>query len=299
MIYPFIKDNSFQGINIDIKFTDTDINNPSYKVILSVNNINILDEKIITKDETFIIEPTNNKINCGNNLQCALQIQIQKMTESDKTYNLTVNVHSIKTSVPEIIETTEKSSKTYIPKDGYKLMQIPIGKNEETQFNLKFSSGEGKVLAILVNKNQNYDINTIFNGELSNFLNYDSKNKIIRITKEESKMCEGGCELLLKMSVENTNEDFVEISFEKNELTLEEKNEKDENNKIDSWLAAVITIVCVVGVSGALITVYFLILRKKSKINIIQPEESKKDMKISNNNDIQSKDGEKIIQFNK
>ena len=48
-----------------------------------------------------------------------------------------------------------------------------------------------------------------------------------------------------------------------------------------------------------MITVYFLILRKKSKINIIQPEESKKDMKISNNNDIQSKDGEKIIQFNK
>ena len=44
-IYPFIKDNSFQGINIDIKFTDTDIKNPSYKVILSVNNINILDEK--------------------------------------------------------------------------------------------------------------------------------------------------------------------------------------------------------------------------------------------------------------
>ena len=297
-VYPFYNYN-FEGIMVDIRFTDTDIKNPSYKVILSVNNINILDEKIITKDETFIIEPTNNKINCGNNLQCALQIQIQKMTESDKTYNLTVNVHSIKTSVPEIIETTEKSSKTYIPKDGYKLMQIPIGKNEETQFNLKFSSGEGKVLAILVNKNQNYDINTIFNGELSNFLNYDSKNKIIRITKEESKMCEGGCELLLKMSVENTNEDFVEISFEKNELTLEEKNEKDENNKIDSWLAAVITIVCVVGVSGALITVYFLILRKKSKINIIQPEESKKDMKISNNNDIQSKDGEKIIQFNK
>ena len=99
ILYPFIKDNSFQGINIDIKFTDTDIKNPSYKVILSVNNINILDEKIITKEETFIIEPTNNKINCGNNLQCALQIQIQKMKESDKTYNLTLNVHSIKTSV--------------------------------------------------------------------------------------------------------------------------------------------------------------------------------------------------------
>ena len=81
-----------------------------------------IQKKIITKDETFIIEPTNNKINCGNNLQCALQIQIQKMTESDKTYNLTINVHSTKTSVPEIIETTEKSSKTYIPKDGYKLM---------------------------------------------------------------------------------------------------------------------------------------------------------------------------------
>ena len=71
-VYPFYIYN-FEGIMVDIRFTDTNINNPSYKVKLSVNNINILDEKIITKDETFIIEPTNNKINCGNNLQCALQ----------------------------------------------------------------------------------------------------------------------------------------------------------------------------------------------------------------------------------
>ena len=293
-IYPFIKNNDFKGIMIDIRFIDNIIN-PSYSVILSVNNINITDEIIITKDKTIFIEPTNNKIDCGINLQCALQIEIIKRQESDKTYNITVNAYSSNSTVPETIESTEATSKTSIPKDGYKIMQISIGKNEETELSFKFSSGQGKVLAILVNKNQNYDISTIFNEESSNFLNYDSLKGILKITKEESEICDGGCDLIMKIEVENNNKDFSEVSISKNELRKEEKKD-DDGNKIESWLAAVITIVCVLVVAGVLVAVYFIFLRKKKKIldNMKTIEESEKDIK--GKNDMVS--NERVVKFN-
>ena len=47
----------------------------------------------------------------------------KKRTQSDKTYNITVNVYNPNTNIPETIESTEITSKLYIRNNGYKLVK--------------------------------------------------------------------------------------------------------------------------------------------------------------------------------
>ena len=261
-IYPFINDENFKGIIIDIRFTDANIENPSYNISLLVNNSIIINETI-NKDKSIFINSINNDINCLNYSQCSFLIQVNKNSESDKAYNLTIKVYSGDSSNIEIIDSNETKDKIYVSKDGYKINRVSINKDEEAQYNFKFSSGQGNIMAVLINKNQNYDISTIFKDDSSKLLNYDSNQGILRIKKEDTKKCKEGCHLLMKLAVNNANNDLVEISFEKTELKNEDKNEKDDKKKLDVWLAVVLIIVCVLIVAGALVSIYFFVLRKK------------------------------------
>jgi hypothetical protein len=300
-IYPFIKNSDFKGLLVDIRFTDNTNGNPSYKVKLSVSGTNVLNEAIITKDEMFTIEATNNKINCGNNLQCALKIEIEKTPESDRAYNLTVNVYPPTTSIPEVIDTAESNSaKLYIKSGEVKKTQLSIGKNEETEIKFNFNSGTGKVFAILIPKSQNdgsYN-SIIFDENTSNLLSFNANS--LRLTKEDTEICDGGCDLIIQMSVEGATEEFVEVSITKDPIKAVQPGEEeddDDDKGVKPWLVVVIVIVCVVAVAGALILVYFLVLKKKAASNISGPIEESEN-KFKGNKDIISKDREKVINFN-
>ena len=298
-VYPFIS-KDFKGLKIDIRFTDENIGFPSYNVILSVNGTNVLDEKTINKNAIISIDSKNNRMTCGDNIQCALKIQILKNTDSDRIYNLTVNVYSPSTKIPEIITPIENEvTKLYISKGETKTATISIGKNEETEIKFDFSSGTGVVLAKLLTKEEAKDLNNlIFDENSSNLIKYDALDRILRLTKDDTEKCDAGCDLVLIMSVEGTNEDVTEVSITKSPLINEPKEEveqKEEINKgVEPWLTAVLVVVCVIAVSGILILIYFLVLRKKNVSNISRPiEESEKEMKSS---DIIHK--KRIIDFN-
>ncbi|MBO6243964.1 MAG: hypothetical protein J6O41_05300, partial [Clostridia bacterium] len=210
-IYPFVKNADFKGIMVDIRFADTNIGNPSYKVKLSVKGTNVLDEKTITTDESFFIESTNSKINCGNNMQCALKIQLEKTTELDKTHQISVNVYSPNPSNPEIMS----EGSLYIPKDGYKITQTSIEKNIEKEFKFDFSSGTGSVEAYLVtkeeaNKIQNYnDLTSI--SKIS--ITYDATNKLLKLTSANTVNCPNGCELIMKIGVTGSTSPINTVSI--------------------------------------------------------------------------------------
>ena len=266
-IYPFLNDENFQGIMVDIKFINNNGGEISYKVNLIVNK-NIIIQNDISKDETIFLDPTKSTINCGNNLQCTLKIQIYKNSDSDKNYNFTVNVHSPKSEYPEIIDQTQSSNKILISKGATKTITANIGKNEETQFKLDISSGKETVKAKLIPKNQISDNNIyIFNDDSSSMLSYNSNTKLLIITKSDSQKCDGGCELVIQVQVDNTNEEFTEVTITQGPLTQSNENkDDDDDNKIEAWLCAVIAIICSVVVACALIIVYFLVLKKKSVV---------------------------------
>ncbi len=313
-IYPFYNDENFKGIMIDIRFINNNNGKLKYDINLSINKTTII-AKNITKDEIIFINQSMTDLDCNNNLQCSLQIQINKNSNSDKTYNFTLNVYSPESTVPEIIDTTKNSNKIYMAKNGSKTVKIPIGKNQETEIKFSFSSGEGKVQAKLVPKNQFDDYrNYIFDdNDSSNMLNYDSRNRIIRITQAESDICEGGCELVMALKVDNSNEEFIQIDIAQSTLT-EQKKQEENVKKIELWLTIVLIVVCVIVVAGVLILLYFCVLRKKNdnKIFTKYNEDSKKEIKefkefkelkelkeTKNINDqVKSKEGEKIIRFN-
>ena len=301
-IYPFYKDENLLGIMIDIRFINNNNGNLNYNVKLIVNKTTII-EKDINKDEIIFVDPNDSNINCGGNLQCNLKIQIKKNQNSDKTYNFTLNVYTPKSSLPELVDTTEISNKIYISKGGSKIVKVTIGKNQETEIKFSFSSGEGNIQAKLIPKSQFNDYrNYIFdNSDSSNMLVYDSKNRLIRITKADSDKCDGGCELVMALKVDNTNEDLSQVIITQNPLTDKKEGKKD--NKIEPWLAAVLVVVCVVFVSGCLILVYMVFLREKHVINLDKPlEESKKEFNNikdskSNNEQVISREGERVIKF--
>ena len=301
-IYPFYKDENLLGIMIDIRFINNNNGNLNYNVKLIVSKTTII-EKNINKDEIIFVEPNDSNINCGGNLQCNLNIQIKKNQNSDKTYNFTLNVYTPKSSLPELVDTTEISNKIYISKGGSKIVKVTIGKNQETEIKFSFSSGEGNIQAKLIPKSQFNDYrNYIFdNSDSSNMLVYDSKNRLIRITKADSDKCDGGCELVMALKVDNTNEDLSQVIITQNPLTDKKEGKKD--NKIEPWLAAVLVVVCVVFVSGCLILVYMVFLREKHVINLDKPlEESKKEFNNikdskSNNEQVISREGERVIKF--
>ena len=266
-IYPFFKgDKYFKGIIIDIKFIDINQGNPNYKLRLTVNGINIIEETNITKDEKIFIDGTNNTIDCGNNSQCVLKIYLNKNSNSDKTYNISLNVYTPDSSIPVTIDKGQNTNNAYISKGSSKIFKIEINKDEETEILLDFISGHGKVQMKLIQKNQIEDPNIyISEGDWSNLFNYANNGKIT-ITKEQSNMCDGGCELLLLIQMDdNIEQEYGEISINKIPLTQETSSKKDDNNKkIDAWLTAVLCIVCAVVVAGVLILVYFLVLRRKN-----------------------------------
>ena len=270
-IYPFIKDESSKTFKVDIKFTDNNRNNPSYKIILKVKNT-ILEEKSISNDETFTIMSNNESINCGNNIQCILKIQVNKNDINDNnaitSNNLTIKVYSIESQVFEIIEQKVTSTKIYIQKDTNKIIKVSIGQSEEVQYNFRTNSGKTKISAVLVNKNSDYDESTIFEDTAQSNL-ITSTNGILQIRKEDTKICNEGCNLLMKIEIENANNDLVEVTLEKSGLKSETKKEKNKK-EMKVWLAVVLIIVCVVVVSGILVAIYFFILRKKNT-NYYQP----------------------------
>lgn len=209
-IYPFIKDENNQTFKVDIKFTDNNKNNPSYNITLSVKDY-ILETKNISNDETFTIMTNNERISCGHNLQCVLKIQVNKNDITDNnviTYNnLTIKVYSIESQVLEIIEQKDTSTKIYIQKDTNKIIKVPIGQNEEVQYNFRTNSGKTKISAVLVNKNSNYEESKIFEDAPSNLIT--STNGILQIRKEDTKNCNEGCNLLMNITIENSNNDLV------------------------------------------------------------------------------------------
>ena len=140
------------------------------------------------------------------------------MTESDKTYNLTVNVHSPKSSIPEILDTKELTNKFFIEKGGYKLIKQLVGKREETKFKFEFIGGQGKVLYKLMKKNE---INYIFNDNDNNILNTNGE---FKISTTETNKCNEGCELVMKIFVNNNlrildtdNNNLVEVILTKSQ----------------------------------------------------------------------------------
>ena len=183
-------------------------------------------------------------------------------------------------------------------------MKVAIGKNQESEIKFSFSSGEGNVQAKLIPKSQFNDYsNYIFDdSDSSNILTYDSKNRLLRITKTESDKCDGGCELVMALKVDNTNEDLNEVTITQGPLT-DKREEEKKDNKIEPWLAAVLVVVCVVFVAGCLILVYMVFLKGKNVSNLDKPvEESKKEFKNiketkSNNEQVISREGEQVIKF--
>ena len=302
-VYPYIQ-KGFKGLKVEIKFTDSNLVSPSYIVKLTVNGQSVVDDKTITKNELITIESNNAKMNCGTNLQCALNIIVNKNSESDKTYNLTINVLTGESTIPipEVITPTENEVvKIIIPKGEKKMTTISVGKDEELEFKFDFSSGRGNVLAVLLTKEEAMDVNNLnFDENSSNLLGYDASGRILRLTKQDTEKCDAGCELVILMSVSDTEDEFTEVSISKTSISSENKEgqKEDDGNKVDAWLTAVLVVVCVVAVAGALILVYFLVLRKKKLTNMSSPPIEESEKEIKNNNDMVSKDKEKVINFN-
>ena len=302
-VYPYIQ-KGFKGLKVEIKFTDSNVVSPSYIVKLTVNGQSVVDDKTITKNELITIESNNAKMNCGTNLQCALNIIVNKNSESDKTYNLTINVLTGESTIPipEVITPTENEVvKIIIPKGEKKMTTISVGKDEELEFKFDFSSGRGNVLAVLLTKEEAMDVNNLnFDENSSNLLGYDASGRILRLTKQDTEKCDAGCELVILMSVSDTEDEFTEVSISKTSISSENKEgqKEDDGNKVDAWLTAVLVVVCVVAVAGALILVYFLVLRKKKLTNMSSPPIEESEKEIKNNRDMVSKDKEKVINFN-
>ena len=302
-VYPYIQ-KGFKGLKVEIKFTDSNLVSPSYIVKLRVNGQSVVDDKTITKNELITIESNNAKMNCGTNLQCALNIIVNKNSESDKTYNLTINVLTGESTIPipEVITPTENEVvKIIIPKGEKKMTTISVGKDEELEFKFDFSSGRGNILAVLLTKEEARDVNNLnFDENSSNLLGYDASGRILRLTKQDTEKCDAGCELVILMSVSDTEDEFTEVSISKTSISSENKEgqKEDDGNKVDAWLTAVLVVVCVVAVAGALILVYFLVLRKKKLTNMSSPPIEESEKEIKNNIDMVSKDKEKVINFN-
>ena len=131
-----------------------------------------------------------------------------------------------------------------------KKTQLSIGKNEETEIKFNFNSGTGKVFAILIPKSQNdgsYN-SIIFDENTSNLLSFNANS--LRLTKEDTEICDGGCDLIIQMSVEGATEEFVEVSITKDPINAVQPGEKEDDGDdkgVKPWLVAVIVIVCVVG----------------------------------------------------
>ena len=271
-IFPFFKGgNYFKGVLIDIRFINTNNGKPNYNVKIFVNDSSIIEERNITDNVIIPVKGSDDKLDCGNNLQCSLKINIIKIKESDPTFNFTINVYSQESTIPEIIDNTQSTNKLYISKGGSKTIKIDIGKDEEAEIEINYNNVEGKMQAKLIQKSQVGDQDIyIFTGDSSNLLNFVSNNRKITITKEQSNKCYDGCELVLLIKMdENINNDYGEVSITKSSLTQEPtpKQENDSGKKVDAWLTAVLCIVCAIVVAGILILVYFLVLKKKNNNN--------------------------------
>ena len=256
-IYPFILTEDFKGLILEIRFVDKQNGKPSYSVSLSLKDNIIIDKKAITGDDLIIIDPKNISLDCGNNLQCALKIQIKKNIESDKAYNLTVKVNPSGSSYSQMLDTSDTTTKLFIQKGENKTVKVSIGKNEETDIKLNFGSGTCQIRAILILKNQT-TLNDSYNfeDESYNIIKYDTNNRLLRITKEQSEICDGGCELIILIEANNFDSDYIEISITKSPI-LQEKKKK----KLKGGIIALIVIACVIVVAAALFAVYYFWLK--------------------------------------
>ena len=234
-LYPFIYNEDFNGIFVDIKFNYESLEklekSPLVEVTFKIGDQEKdFENHIIKKDYTFFIKKEDTNKYCSNNLQCSLTIEIKKIyRENEKIipYIIKTNVYNAKKSPQYIFKNKVYNYK--ILSNGAKYFYTQIDSNEEGEINFSFNRGNSKIFAKIVKKDEieeNYD----WNGRVklpekddNNLLNYDPIYGLIKYTKKETEKCEKGCELYIKIESEEKPDkitEFTDLSFSINQKSV-------------------------------------------------------------------------------
>ena len=245
-IYPFIYNKDFNGIFIDIKF--------DYEMLLEIEGsplievtIKIGDQKEedfikynLKKDYTIFIKNEAEKF-CTNNLQCSLFIGIKKIFLENKT----ISPYIIKTNVYNAAKSPEYiyKNKVYnykLLQNGSKYFYTQVDLDEEGEINFIFNKGNAKIFAKLIEKNkieENFNWNNrvkLPDFDDNNLLTFNPTYGVLKYSKENTKICEVGCELYIQIkSDEKTNLDteFTEVSF-----SINNKNNNIVEMRLDNYI---------------------------------------------------------------
>ena len=234
-IYPFIYNEDFNGIFVDIKFNYESLEKLEKSPLVEVKfkigeQEKDFENHRIKKDYTFFIKKEDAKKYCSKNLQCSLTIEIKKIygeKEKQIPYIIKTNVYNAKKS-PQYIFKNKVYNYKLLP-NGSKYFYTQIDSNEEGEIDFSFNRGNSKIFAKIVRKDEseeNYD----WNGRVrlpekddNNLLNYDPIYNIIKYTKEDTKKCEKGCEIYVQIKSEEKPEketDFTDVSFSINKKPI-------------------------------------------------------------------------------
>ena len=234
-IYPFIYNEDFNGIFVDIKFDYESLEklekSPLVEVSFKIGDQEKDFQKYrIKKDYTFFIKNEDAKKYCSKNLQCSLTIGIKKIYgEKEKIipYIIKTNVYNAKKS-PQYIFKNKVYNYKILP-NGSKYFYTQIDSNEEGEINFSFNRGNSKIFAKIVKKDE-IEENNDWNGRVklpekedNNLLNYDPIYGIIKYTKKDTEKCEKGCELYIQIKSEEKIEketEFTDVSFSINQKSV-------------------------------------------------------------------------------
>jgi len=153
-IYPYLRGN-FLGIMIGIKLLSS--NRPTFQVSVTIKksdgtSVNIIAPENINSDKSYYIGAGHSTIDCGDNIQCALKINIESTVGSYGTNPFTVTVSSFNPSVPEIIDKLESSGNIYVPKTKNRITKTSIGQYDDTEFKFTCTTGTPTIEAKLITK---------------------------------------------------------------------------------------------------------------------------------------------------
>jgi len=238
-------ENKFVTLEVTIRFEPNQFNSKDI-------NKEVLTYKLISP-ENIIIKSSTFEKNCGNSFSCNILIEVRyKKNPLDNnpnnnvlTYKITARSNSL---IPSYLKRGEIKIDSVIP-NNYQYYFSEVNKNEfgEIILDSKVGSGVlvGKIIKKKAPKEPNADFkNIVLPTILNSSLRYNRQSNSIVFTKEDTKICEEGCEIYYGVYSEN-KENFKDninqftILFTTGNINLkfsEPYSGTFDNNNLDSLI---------------------------------------------------------------
>ena len=182
------------------------------------NNRESFEYKLIAP-ENIIIKSSTLEKNCHNTFSCNIHILViyrKNASDTDSssnslTYKITARSNSL---VPTYLKRGEIKHDSVIP-NNYQYYYSELKANESGEIILKSKSGSGILVGKIVKKNAPKEPNADFNNValptiLNSSLRYNKQTNSLYFNSQDTKICDGGCEIYFGVFSEN-KENYKDI----------------------------------------------------------------------------------------